>query len=986
MTATRRYLLTGIVAALTLAGCAPVKESQGEKIESFKAAVRARTLPMAIGPGGIVDTVLIDESAKSVTVMMNPSFAQAPFRPESVRRAYSVVDSALGEPFDGYSFKIRALQEPLEELVPNYYRADSVALDVRRLPRATGERPEPIVRNVSSPVSAPQGLSGDNIGLWHSHGLYYNSKEDRWQWQRARLFESVEDLGPMMFTLPYLVPMLENAGARVFLPRERDTQRNEVIVDNDSSAPGHSEKGSWIAGAGRGFAVGTPPYSGHHNPFTAGTYRETSSDAVPSASTAWTPDIPETGTYAVYVSYAAAPGNVSDARYVVYHAGGATEFLVNQRIGGGTWVYIGTFRFHSGTHPDSGRVVLTNESEQAGRTITADAVRFGGGMGVVARNGVTSGRPKYIEGARYYLQFAGIHDTLVYDLNADQHDYKDDYQSRGEYINYLRGAPYGPNGNRLVAGLGIPVDLSLAFHTDAGITTNDTVVGTLSIYSIEGKDSARVFPDSMSRLANRDLGDLVQTQLVDDLRALHDPAWTRRSLRNDDYSECVRPNVPSVLLELLSHQNMLDVKFMLDPRFQFDASRAIYKAMLRFLATQEQRPYVVQPLPVTHMAAELVEGPSVRLRWRPQPDRLEPGATPATYVVYQRTEDGGFDNGRIVEDTSVVIGPLEPGRIYGFKVTAVNDGGESFPSEILSVCELPNARERAMIVNGFTRVCGPMFVETEGFAGVMSRLDAGVPDRVALDVTGEQYDFTPASRWLTDDAPGHGASHANLEGSIIPGNSFDFPYVHGVALRSAGMSFVSASKAAVMDGIAPLQPYSMVDLILGEERETGWPRASMDSVRGRQFKAFPRALQIALRSYAKSGGNLFVSGAYVGSDLSDSIDMAFAKEVLHYRLSTGFASQTGCVLPTRGGSFPDTLAISFATEPTESLYGVEAPDGLTPTDGGVTALRYGDSMTGAGLAWKGSSRVFVLGFPFETVTEGGQRAALMHEILGFFRR
>jgi len=43
-------------------------------------------------------------------------------------------------------------------------------------------------------------------------------------------------------------------------------------------------------------------------------------------------------------------------------------------------------------------------------------------------------------------------------------------------------------------------------------------------------------------------------------------------------------------------------------------------------------------------------------------------------------------------------------------------------------------------------------------------------------------------------------------------------------------------------------------------------------------------------------------------------------------------------------------------------------------------------MTGAGLAWKGSSRVLVLGFPSETVIGENQRTALMHEILGFFRR
>jgi hypothetical protein len=37
------------------------------------------------------------------------------------------------------------------------------------------------------------------------------------------------------FVLPFLVPMLENAGAYVMLPRERDTQVNEVVVDNDST-------------------------------------------------------------------------------------------------------------------------------------------------------------------------------------------------------------------------------------------------------------------------------------------------------------------------------------------------------------------------------------------------------------------------------------------------------------------------------------------------------------------------------------------------------------------------------------------------------------------------------------------------------------------------------------------------------------------------------------------------------------------------------
>ncbi len=79
------------------------------------------------------------------------------------------------------------------------------------------------------------GLSGKSIALWHSHGYYFEMNLDRWEWQRARLFGTVEDISVMGYVLPYLTRMLENAGANVFLPRERDTQTNEVIVDNDIS-------------------------------------------------------------------------------------------------------------------------------------------------------------------------------------------------------------------------------------------------------------------------------------------------------------------------------------------------------------------------------------------------------------------------------------------------------------------------------------------------------------------------------------------------------------------------------------------------------------------------------------------------------------------------------------------------------------------------------------------------------------------------------
>ncbi len=49
-----------------------------------------------------------------------------------------------------------------------------------------------------------------------------------------------------------------------------------------------------------------------------------------------------------------------------------------------------------------------------------------------------------------------------------------------------------------------------------------------------------------------------------------------------------------MLLELLSHQNLADQRYGFDPRFRFHVSRAVYKGILRYLATASGTDYVVQ--------------------------------------------------------------------------------------------------------------------------------------------------------------------------------------------------------------------------------------------------------------------------------------------------------------------------------------------------------------------------------------------------------
>ena len=138
---------------------------------------------------------------------------------------------------------------------------------------------KPWVENISSPRKISHGLQNRHIALWASHGRYYDKSKASWQWQRPKLFSTTEDLYTQTIVVPYLMPMLENAGAVVFSPRERDWQRYEVIVDNDTPNPGTSyievDGGErWQRTTKDGFAIHGGYYHDGENPFTAGTARQ----------------------------------------------------------------------------------------------------------------------------------------------------------------------------------------------------------------------------------------------------------------------------------------------------------------------------------------------------------------------------------------------------------------------------------------------------------------------------------------------------------------------------------------------------------------------------------------------------------------------------------------------------------------------------------------------------------------------------------------
>jgi len=935
----------------------------------------------------VVSNFNIDLKKETLQIQLSKNFENIPYREENVQALYDSIRAVLPHPLNKYEIQILVVNFPIEELIPNYF-LEKKRRDKSRIPPVLPDG-YPIVKNESKPYKLTKGLNNKHLALWHSHGWYYEPTENVWKWQRAHLFQTVEDIYTMGYTLPYLIPMLENAGANVFVPRERDTQLNEVIVDNDeeeSSAyeetDGHKIK--WETGVLPGFANPKKIYSEFENPFMYGTYRKIKTRKKGDATVEWTPNIPETGEYAVHIAYHTLPESPQDAHYTVFHSGGKTEFKVNQTMGGSTWIYLGTFRFEKGINPENGKVLLTNKSKDNYKTLTADAVRFGGGVGNIGRTVIInkvaevqpSGKARYLEGARYWLQWAGFHDS-IYNKNKNKDDYKDDYMSRGAWVNNLAGGSTRlPNAD----GKNIPIDLAMGFHTDAGLFPGDSIYGTMAIYMTNNNG---LFKNGQRRIASRDLADLVQSEIVREIQTNFRENWKRRMLTDQSYSEARVPEVPAFLLELLSHQNFADMRYGLDPHFRFSVSRAIYKGLLKFISTQYGTDYVVQPLPVTHFNVEFMNEREVYLSWNAQTDFQEPSAQPEKYIVYTSTENGGFDNGIIVKDPYAVIS-IEPEKIYNFKVAAVNEGGESFPSEILSVCKMPDTNKTVLIINGFHRVSAPFSFDHGLYAGFLDNIDPGVPDKRDISYTGSQYIFARNVPFKTNDEPGFGASYRNYEDEVIAGNTFNYPLIHGMAIRNAGYSFVSCSNEVITPENINLKKYFAVDLILGLERETKTGKET-------RYKIFKEPIRNVLTDYLQSGGNLFASGSFIGSDIwlreeCNPEEIEFAEQVLRYRWQEDAASTSGCLI-NNFNHFPQFKAnFSFNTTFNKNQYAVKSPDAIKPVDGSFCILSYEDTKLPACVGYKGKYRTVIAGFPFESILTEDERGKFMKEILEFFEK
>ncbi|MBO4263453.1 MAG: xanthan lyase, partial [Bacteroidales bacterium] len=672
----------------------------------------------------------------------------------------------------------------------------------------------------------------------------------------------------------------------------------------------------------------------------------------------WTPAPGRAGRYAVYVSYKSTPESCACARYTVCHRGGKTRLSVDQRRAGGTWVFLGFFELD-----DRSYVELDNRGESH-ETVSADAVKFGGGYGKILRGGRLSGMPAWAEGASCWMPWAGLDSCL---RNPEKNDYFNDYAMRPEWVALLKREK------------GIPFDCSLAFHTDAGTAAADTTVGTLAIYSLFNEQT-RKFSDGSDRMASRLLADFVQSQIVSDVRAGYNPQWTRRELWDRGYREVLGNDVPAMLLELLSHQNLADMTCGQDPAFRFAVCRAIYKGILKFLSAVYGCPYRVQPLPVQDFALRFsADSSRALLQWTPVQDPLEPTAAPQAYLVRTRVDDGVFDEGVRVEKPCWEY-PVSPGHIYAFQVSPLNDGGMGFPSEILAIGR-PGGPEKGqvLVVNNFDRVSAPAWKDDgEQIGGFAAWMDSGVPYLQEYGYIGENYEFRREMEWKSDDDPGFGASHRPYAGGCYAGNSFDYPYVHGRALMALGYGFRSMSRNAFCADTTCRE--TLLDLICGKQLTVCGGAGSPEE----RHAVFPPALQAALRNWTRRGGGIFLSGCNIATDgwirifpIEEKPGQQvrdFIGETFGYRFDAAYGTAAGCL-----------AGYAFYHEPNTACYRIEAADALASARKGARIwLRYPDSGKGGAVLYEADGhRSAAIGVPLECFREEKDRREILAAALAF---
>ncbi|MCP4592634.1 MAG: hypothetical protein GY842_18020 [bacterium] len=671
---------------------------------------------------------------------------------------------------------------------------------------ADQERSGPVANAGHQPTGA---LSGVTVFAAAGHG--WTAGTSSWYLQRPLLLNMIEDYGNID-QLNYFVNYLFNAGATVVPFRPIGYQDNEIVLDQDD--PEVTYAGTWLDSTGSPYYENGRTASGVH-------YRYAPTSSTETATARYTPDIPEAGSYPVY-TWLLDSDNRAPQLYRIVHSGGTTEIIVDHRMVGKGWVWLGSYYFESGT---GGYVEISDESSVLSKNVIADAIRFGNGIGDVVGGGpgTISGYPRDEEGQRYWAESetgdnaVGMSST-IYDLSGSN-DGSDNVGTAARWAREMNNTTTNNDRWRRIY---------MEYHTNAG-GGRGTVALVTGNYTTHQLDYATILGDEIEQ----------DMQILD---SGFEHTWiSRYNPYTASFGAISTTNnsneFDATILEVAFHDSPEDTAMLLDPKVRNAVARSTVHGMIKFLNGIPSSTIPLDFLPTEPRKVRAAHNGSggVVVAWQAPLSGEAYGDAATGYRVYRSTNGYGFDGGTDVGNmlaTTLLDVPAETTTYV--RVAAYNAGGESMPSETVAVRREAAGPAEILVVNGFDRVS-------------------------------RQQD------------PAHTLSGVGTQLRPILGrvNSFDYVIQHAEALADAGVTFDTCANENVIDGDVTLSTYGAVVWISGEESSTfdtfnATEQSLVSAYCGGGGNIFASGSEIAYDlDYLNNGRsfyNNYLKGDYVGDD------------------------------------------------------------------------------------------------------------------------
>ncbi len=728
---------------------------------------------------------------------------------------------------------------------------------------------------VQMPNATRQGaLSGRRIAVSAGHGWQQNgsggwkTQRSEYKWKNGQNARGItEDFFNAEVMNNEIIPLLQKAGAEIVNVRDADMGFNsELIIDNTDSAR-TSQTGSWSSGSSSG---------GYNNNYLA---------AQGEGSTfTYLPGFTQEETHRLSVRYLEGSNRTTNACYDVNHVGGTTTVCVNQQRPGDSWLDLGEYVFG----PESS-VVLKSSGD--GATI-ADAIRFGGGTHEESK------KPWWQMSAVEYIRSAGIPPTAS-SVNS----------SLPSLISGSVDSNTDPNVRPRYASAFKP-DAYVSFHGNAAGSTSSTgttangvstyrfsceIYGSYTQARANQYGSTAYGDDSSSDRAtncdfppgSRALLNSVHSAMLETLRQQWDASFGDRGKYVKDLAE-VREhfgNYPAILVESAFFDNthssdsrrMTDNQAMHDPRWREEIARGIIAGLARYFASDSSLP--PPPERPEGLLAQNQRDGTLKISWT-----AVPGAT--GYRLYTSASGRGFNNGQIVQGTSISLDNLTPRTVYHFRVAAFNNTGEGFASQAVT------ARFRG------AQLSSTVEQPAQGlYVGAFDRRDAWCQE---ID-----NDFS----YAVD----HGEGLGSVEGDFFFDGTLD---------------------ENVDNGSISLSNYQFVDVAVGKDSS--------------EHEALSASMRSKLTQYVNAGGKLLLSGEEIGYYLKEKLhDDSFLTGVVGANYVKDDAQSMG-LTASSNGPFAGLTELHL-DDGQHGTYEVKYPDVFAALSGSSVAMTYADSGEGAAI-------------------------------------